>query len=243
MQMRILNLNTSLYMTRITAFLFSAVFALTLTIPASSAPPSKSAWLSTYAQNAKGGFVIGNPAAATKVVEYASYTCPHCAHFEGVDAPVLKSQYVAGGKVSFEVRILARDPIDLTLAMLARCGGKAKFFGNHRMLMANQAMILGKANSITAATQAKLQKADYTGFMTDAYSQLGLSKLMATRGITDTQAKACVADKAALAQILAMTDEATGPLGFKGTPGFLLDGKVAENVFGWDTLQPLLAAK
>jgi protein-disulfide isomerase len=227
-----------------TATLFlSSIFALALANPASSAPAPKSAWLAAYSQNDKGGFVIGNPEATTKVTEYASYTCSHCAHFESIDAPVLKSQYVAGGKVSFEVRILVRDQIDLTLAMLARCGGKAKFFGNHAMLMANQTAILGKSANITAATQAKLQKADYTGFMAGAYSQLGLAKLMATRGISDAQAKTCVADKAALAQVLAMTDEATGPLGFKGTPGFLVNGKVAQGVYGWDTLQPLLAAK
>jgi protein-disulfide isomerase len=219
------------------------IIALALAIPASSAPAPKSAWLAAYSQSDKGGFIVGNPSATTKVIEYASYTCSHCAHFEVTDAPLLKSQYVAGGKVSYEIRILVRDQIDLTLAMLARCGGKTKFFGNHNTLMTNQAAILAKGGKITAAAQAKLQKADYTGFMADAYQQLGLSKLMATRGITDAQAKTCVGDKAALAQILAMTDEATGPLGLKGTPGFLLNDKVAQGVYGWDTLKPLLVAK
>jgi protein-disulfide isomerase len=230
-------------MNRIVTFLFSVIMMVVIANPVASAAAQKSPWLGTISQSDKGGFVVGNPAAATRVVEYASYTCSHCAHFEGVDAPVLKSQYVARGRVSYEIRILARDPIDLTLAMLARCGGKAKFFANHRMLMANQAAILAKAGNITAATQAKLQNADYTGFMADAYRQLSLSNIMIKRGITDTQAKTCVADKAGLTQILAMTDEATGPLGFKGTPGFLVNGKVAEGVYDWDTLQPLLATK
>ena len=96
---------------------------------------------------------------------------------------------------------------------------------------------------LRATTRAKLQKEDYTGFMADAYAQLGLSKLMVQRGISDNQAKTCLANKATLGQILAMTDEATGPLGLQGTPGFLINDKVAENVFGWDTLQPLLPAQ
>jgi protein-disulfide isomerase len=216
--------------------------ALMLASAVSSAPIVKSPWLGTFSQNDKGGFIIGNPAATIKVVEYASYTCSHCAHFETSDAPVLKSQYVSGGKVSYEVRVLARDPIDLTLAMLARCGGKTKFFGNHKMLMSNQAVILGKAQNITKATEAKLQKGDYTGFMSDAYSQLGLGKLMATRGVTDAQARVCVSDKAALAKILAMTEEATGPLGFQGTPGFMVNGKVAKDVYDWEALKPLLSS-
>ncbi len=206
-------------------------------------PVAKPSWLSTVTQSDRGGHIIGNPAAATKVVEYASYTCSHCAHFEAVDAPVLKSQYVAGGKVSFEIRNLARDSIDLTMAMLARCGGKGKFFGNHKLLMANQVAVMTKGQSLSASAQAKLQKEDYTGFMVDAYGQLGLGKIMAQRGISDVQAKACLADKASLARILAMTNEATGPLGFQGTPGFLVDGKVAQDVYGWDALKPLLPAK
>ncbi len=241
--MRISNIITGLNMKPKNLFFSSALLALIAANPASSAPARKSPWLSTYAQSATGGFVIGNPAAATKVVEYASYTCSHCAHFESIDAPVLKSQYVAGGKVSFEIRPLVRDQIDLTLTMLARCGGKAKFFGNHKMLMANQAVILGNAKNIGAAAQAKLAKSDVTGFMTDAYAPLGMAKLMATRGITDAQAKTCLADKASLDQVLAMTNEATGPLGLKGTPGFLVNGKVAQDVYGWDTLQPLLNAQ
>ena len=221
----------------------AATGALIAAVGVSSAPVAKASWLSTVTLSAKGGHVMGNPAAATKIVEYASYTCSHCAHFEAVDTPVLKSQYVAGGKVSFEVRNLVRDSVDLTVAMLARCGGKAKFFGNHRMLMANQATIMGNETKLSATTRAKLQKEDYTGFMADAYAQLGLSKLMVQRGISDNQAKACLANKATLGQILAMTDEATGPLGLQGTPGFLINDKVAENVFGWDTLQPLLPAQ
>lgn len=220
--------------------LLAAAGALLLAVGVSSAPITKPSWLSTVTLSDKGGHIIGNPAAATKVVEYASYTCPHCAHFEAVDAPVLKSQYVARGNVSFEVRNLVRDSVDLTVAMLARCGGKGKFFGNHRLLMANQAVIMGKQRNLSAATRAKLQKEDYTGFMADAYAQFGLSKLMAQRGISDVQAKTCLANKATLGQILAMTNEATGTLGLQGTPGFLVNGKVAEDVYSWDALQPLL---
>ena len=188
-----------------------------------AAAPTKPAWLLTFTVSPIGGHIIGNPAAAIKLVEYASYTCGHCATFETTEAPMLKTQYIAEGKVSFEVRNLVRDEIDLTAAMLARCGGKGRFFGNHRHLMATQAVWMDDSK-ITSPTVAKLQAKDLFGFMLAAHTELGLNKVMQARGITAAKAKACVTDAAALDQILAMTDEAVGPLGLTGTPSFLVNG-------------------
>lgn len=192
-----------------------------------AAAPAKPAWLLTFTASTVGGYIIGNPAAPTKLVEYASYTCGHCGHFEVTDAPLLKSQYVVGGKVSFEIRNLVRDELDLTAAMLARCGGKGRFFGNHRHLMSTQGQWADDSR-ISAATYAKLQAQDLFGYMLGAYSELGLDKIMQARGVTVAQGKVCLTNAAALNQILAMTDEATGPLGLTGTPSFLVNGKVVE---------------
>lgn len=209
----------------------------------SSAPAQKSAWLTTVTQSDAGGYIIGNPAAATKVVEYASYTCGHCATFEGQEAPLLKSQYIVNGKVSFEVRNLVRDPIDLTVAVMARCGGTAKFFGNHKLLMASQKAIMTKAQSITTATEAKLQAGDLPGFLSGAYKELGLAPYMTQRGISPAQASVCLANKSITDKVIAMTEEATGPLGIAGTPSFLVNGKLAEGVHDLASLKPLLTGK
>lgn len=205
---------------------FGAAFTGALALIGSAAlaaAPAKPAWLLTFTVSPIGGHIIGNPAAAIKLVEYASYTCGHCATFETTEAPMLKTQYIAEGKVSFEVRNLVRDEIDLTAAMLARCGGKGRFFGNHRHLMATQAQWMDDSK-ITSPTVAKLQANDLFGFMLAAHTELGLDKVMQARGITPAKAKACVTDAAALDQILAMTDEAVGPLGLTGTPSFLVNG-------------------
>ena len=205
---------------------FGAALAGALLLIGSAAlavAPAKPAWLLTFTVSPVGGHIIGNTAAPTKLIEYASYTCGHCGTFETTEAPLLKSQYVAGGKVSFEIRNLVRDEIDLTAAMLARCGGKGRFFGNHRHLMATQAL-WSDGSKITSPTVAKLQAKDLTGFMLAAHSELGLDKVMQARGITAAKAKACVTDATALNQILAMTDEAVGPLGLTGTPSFLVNG-------------------
>lgn len=190
------------------------------------AAPAKPAWLSTFTVSSMGGHIIGNPAATTKVVEYASYTCGHCAHFEVDEAPLLKNAYVATGKASFEIRNLVRDPLDLTAALLARCGGKGRFFGNHKHLMVTQGQ-WANGSKISKATGAQLEADNLVGFMQGAYTELGLNTIMQARGVTAAQAKACLADGAALKQVIAMTEEAD-KIGITGTPSFTVNGKLVE---------------
>lgn len=204
--------------------------------------PAKVNWLASVVKTAKGSHVVGNPAAATKLVEYMSYTCPHCAHFETADAPAFKKQYVASGKASYEVRNYILNGYDLTAAMLARCGGKAKFFGNHAALLNNQKSWVETLDAVSEATKAKIKANDVVGFMTGVYSETALASVMAKRGVTAAQARTCLADKAGLQQILDMTEEAR-KLGLDGTPSFLVNGNVAKDVYSYQALQPLLAAQ
>jgi len=203
------------------------------------AAPAKTNWLLTFSTTAKCSHVIGNPAAPTKLVEYASYTCGHCAHFETDDVPQIKNQFVATGKVSFEIRNLVRDPMDLAAAMLARCGGKGRFFGNHRHLMATQAQ-WANGSKLSKATIDLLEAKNIVGFMQGAYTELGLDKIMAQRGVTAAQAKVCLADKAAFNTVIAMTDEATEKLKINSTPTLLVNGKVIEG-HDFATIKPHLA--
>jgi protein-disulfide isomerase len=207
----------------------SLAFALFLAPAAIFAAPAAN-WTLNFIQSAEGGHSIGNPVAPTKVVEYASYTCDHCARFEREDVPILKRDYIAKGKVALEVRNLVRDPVDLTVALLARCGGKGRFFGNHRHFMVTQSQWMANAAKISAANEAKLERGDASGFALGAYTDMGLSAFAKQRGITDSQAKICLADKVALKKVLDMTDKAVGPLGLQGTPSFLINGKVVADI-------------
>lgn len=194
-----------------------------------AAAPASSKWLSTVTVTDKGAHIMGNPAAPNKVVEYLSYTCGHCADFEMKEAPVFKTQFVATGKASLEIRNMVLNPVDLTAAMLARCGGKAKFFANQRHLLATQATWLGKTKNISAATQEKLKAQDYAGFMVGTFDEIGLGPIMQQRGISPAQAKTCLADKAAFNTIVGMT-EAGSALGIRGTPSFLVNGVLQDHI-------------
>ena len=90
------------------------------------AAPAGQSWVETAAVTPDGGYVIGNPDAPLKLVEYASHTCHVCAQFSQEGAAGM-DEYVATGVVSYEIRTLIRDPIDLTISMLARCGAPGAF--------------------------------------------------------------------------------------------------------------------
>ena len=79
----------------------------------------------------EGAHRLGNAEADTRLTEFVSYTCIHCANFEKEAEGALKLIFVRSGKVSVEVRHIVRDPVDLTATLLARCGPADKFFANH----------------------------------------------------------------------------------------------------------------
>jgi protein-disulfide isomerase len=68
------------------------------------------------------------PAAPLKLVEYASFTCSHCAQFAEEGFPALLRDHVRSGRLSFEFRNFVRDPYDMAAALVARCASPANFF-------------------------------------------------------------------------------------------------------------------
>jgi protein-disulfide isomerase len=86
-----------------------------------------------------GDFSLGSPDAKVKIVEYASFTCSHCANFHAAVFKDLKRDYIDTGKVHFTLREVYFDRYGLWAAMVARCGGELRYFGIHDMLFDKQA--------------------------------------------------------------------------------------------------------
>jgi len=81
---------------------------------------------------------MGPEDAKVTIIEYASFTCPHCANFHNGPLKDLKSDYIDTGKIHFVYRDVYFDRFGLWASMVARCGGPEKFFGIADMLYAQQ---------------------------------------------------------------------------------------------------------
>ena len=71
--------------------------------------------------------VLGSDKAPVTIVEYASMSCPHCAHFDASTFRELKQRYIDTGKVLYIFREFPLDPPGAAAFMLARCTGKEKY--------------------------------------------------------------------------------------------------------------------
>ena len=90
---------------------------------------SNAVFSENYKENIYLDMVKGNSDAKVTIVEYASFTCPHCATFHKEIFPQLREQYIDTGKVKFIYREVYFDAPGLWGGLLARCVSPEKYFG------------------------------------------------------------------------------------------------------------------
>lgn len=216
-----------------TSWKWAAFAALPLALAAAPAAD----WTKRVTQTAQGAFVLGNPAAKTRLVEYVSYTCDHCAHFTNESSAPLKIGYVANGGTAVEVRHAVRDPIDLGATLLARCTGPARFFAAHEKLFATQHEWFGAGVRYAQGNKDALEKASGPDRVKLLAKAAGLGAIV---GLNDAQVNACLSNPAVQKPVMAMTEEAWRTRAIPGTPYFLVNGQGADNVTSWAALEPRL---
>nr|WP_194954399.1 thioredoxin domain-containing protein [Sphingopyxis solisilvae] len=221
---------------RRTAVLALSGAALTL-IAATPAKPAL--WSSTVSTSSIGAHVVGNPAAKVRLVEYFSYTCGVCAEFAKLGAPPLKTQYIDRGLVLFEYRNLVRDPVDMTAALLARCGGPAAFARNHQAIFAAFDTWMAKVKAVTDAQATSWYEGSTGQRARKIATDTGLGALMRARGYTQAQLDAALDSEVAQAELTGMTNIARGADRVTATPTFFVNGRNAE-VTAWPALKSKL---
>jgi protein-disulfide isomerase len=73
-------------------------------------------------------YVLGPEEARVTIIEYASLTCPHCAHFHGETLPRVKAEWIEPGRARLVFRDFPLDKLAFLAAMLARCAGRERYF-------------------------------------------------------------------------------------------------------------------
>jgi protein-disulfide isomerase len=198
-------------------------------------------WTQVISETPQGGFLMGNPNAPVKLIEYASLSCPYCANFDKEGVPTLRGKYVKSGQVSWEYRTYMNHPTDPALSVLVHCQGAGPFFALADQLYATQQEWYDRVASAPPAQLDQLQSLPVTQRNAAIARLAGLDEFFRQRGMPTAKFDACLADEGNLAKVGAITE-----LGNKdqigGTPGFLINGKVVPDVASWKALEPQLRA-
>ena len=165
---------------------------------------------------------LGSADAPLTIIEYASFTCGHCANFHEENWPRLKAEYVDTGKVRFIQRDVYFDQPGLWAGVLARCGGDDKYYAVSDMLFDEQEEWLagGTGEEIAA----------------------NLRKIGLKAGMTEDQMTACWEDTAKAEQLIATFQQNAVADKIEGTPTFIIGGETVRNA-PWEQLKAKIDEK
>ena len=153
---------------------------------------------------------IGSLDAPITMIEYASFTCPHCKNFHSDVYPDIKENYIDTGKVRMIYRGIYFDRLGLWADMLAQCGGPDRYFGITGMIYEKQA-------EWTSAESA-------VGVVDNLYA------IGRQAGLNQADMEACMQDNAtAQALVTASTTNAEAD-GVNSTPTFVINGQTMTNM-------------
>jgi protein-disulfide isomerase len=167
---------------------------------------SDAAWAQSVSQvelMAPGPFedmVLGKSDAPVTIVEYASTTCPHCAHFAKTTFPEVVKRYVDTGKVRYIYREFVLNQLDAAAVMLLRCADKQKYF---------------------PLLEALFQKQEEWVVQKPLPPLLAIAK---QAGFTEDSFNKCLSDQKLLDKIESARERAT-KFGINSTPTFFVNGK------------------
>jgi protein-disulfide isomerase len=164
-----------------------------------------------------GDEVLGDEKAQVTVIEYASMTCPHCAHFALTTFPQLKEKYIDTGKVKYILREFPFDPIAAGAFMLARCaGGKDKYYAMVDLLFRTQATW-----AVDKPLAPMLATVKQAGFTEDTF-------------------KACLSNQKVLDGIEWVRDRAAKQFKVSSTPTFFINGQMTVGAVSFEDLQKII---
>ena len=221
---------------RLLPFAALALLAASSTAAAPAAP-KRAPWTAAVAPVATGSYRTGNPNARVKLVEYVSYTCPHCAHYAAESKPVVGAM-VRSGSMSVEVRNQVHDGLDLIAATLARCVGARAFPAYHERVFAQQEQWIERASEWGEGNRERIASWPQLAQMKALAEGAGLTAIARGAGAPAAAIDACFASDAAVKRVLAVSEATTE---VRGTPAFAINGRLVQNV-GWSQLQPQLRA-
>ena len=185
-----------------------ALAGAALALAALPGPLAGRAWAQSAPQVAE--MTLGEDDAPVTMVEYAMFTCPHCAAFNQEVLPQIKANYIDTGKVKLVFREVYFNKPSLWAAMIARCAPSERYFGIADLIFKRQM-------DWAAATDENTM----------------VSKLMSIgrqAGMTDEQMNACLNDRAMAEAMVGAYQKNAEADGVDATPMFLINGVKVDNM-------------
>lgn len=160
--------------------------------------------------------VIGKKNAPITVIEYSSYTCSHCATFHNTTFKKIKTNYIDIGKVKYIQRDFPLDQPSMQAAQLTRCTPKEKY-------------------SQISSVLFKKQK-DW------AYNknwEKELRKILTASGMSPATITKCLENESLKTSVLQSRVEGAQQFEIRGTPTFIINGKVHKGTASYKYLSVL----
>lgn len=154
--------------------------------------------------------VQGSLDAPIEIIEYGSFTCPHCAAFHAEQYQQIKTNYIDTGKARFIFREVYFDRFGLWASMIARCGGELRFFGIADILYDTQQ--------------------DWVAGGDPALIAENLRKIGLTAGLDSAMLDTCLNDATMAQTLVAWYEENNTRDGIEGTPTFFVNGTKYSNM-------------
>lgn len=215
-----------------------ALAAALIAVPAAAAPV---AWAKQVVATPAGGYLIGNPKAKVKVIEYFSLTCSHCRHFAEEGLPALERDYIAKGNVSLELRNFVLNPFDMAASLLMRCAPPAKAASLFHAAFAEQDKLFDGASKIGQEQATRIMAVALDKRAAALSREAGITRWFVAKGVPAPQAEKCLLDPAGQQRIVKLRDEGTEKFEIQGTPGFVVNGKTVEGA-DWNALEGAIKA-
>ena len=152
---------------------------------------------------------IGDKKAPVTIVEYASFTCPHCATFHIEILPKLKTEYINTGKVLLEYREVYFDGPGLWAGLLARCHGNEKYFPMIDLIY-------------------RKQKDWARGNREEIIN--GLLSVARQSGLTDEKSRMCMENGIMAEELIEIFKRNTTEDSISSTPSFVINGELKQNM-------------
>jgi protein-disulfide isomerase len=173
--------------------------------------------LELEAKGALDDIVMGSPTAPVTMIEYASMTCPHCAHFTVETFPKLKEKYIDTGKVKYIMREYPLDGLAAAAFALARCAGPDKYYPLIEALFAEQ-----RKWAVKEPLPPLLAIAKQAGFTEETF-------------------KACIEDKDLLEKIRLVRNRGQQKFKVEATPTFYINGQRYPGALSMDEIDKAVA--